>query len=97
MERAAVNVPLQTGIMVVDSMVPIGRGQRELILGDRQTGKTAMAIDTIINQNDKDVICIYCSIGQEKSEVAQVASNLRKNDALENCVIVAAPAKIRQP
>lgn len=89
-ERAAVTVPLQTGIMVVDSMVPIGRGQRELILGDRQTGKTAMAIDTIINQKDKDVICIYCSIGQEKSEIAQVASNLRKSDALENCVIVAA-------
>ena len=90
MERAAVNVPLQTGTMVVDSMIPIGRGQRELILGDRQTGKTSMAIDTIINQRDKDVICIYCSIGQEKSEVALVAAELRKNDAMENCIIVAA-------
>lgn len=90
MQRAAVNVPLQTGIMVVDSMIPIGRGQRELILGDRQTGKTAMAIDTIINQKDKDVTSVYCSIGQEKSEVAQVAASLRQNDALENCIIVAA-------
>ena len=90
MQRAAVNVPLQTGIMVVDSMIPIGRGQRELILGDRQTGKTAIAIDTIINQKDKDVTSVYCSIGQEKSEVAQVAASLRQNDALENCIIVAA-------
>ena len=90
MERAAVNVPLQTGTMVVDSMIPIGRGQRELILGDRQTGKTALAVDTIINQKDKDVICIYCFIGQEKSEVAQVAAQLHKNDAMENCIIVAA-------
>ncbi|HQN31196.1 MAG TPA: F0F1 ATP synthase subunit alpha, partial [Methanothrix soehngenii] len=73
LQRAAVNAPLQTGIMAVDSMIPIGRGQRELILGDRQTGKTAMAIDTIINQKDKDVTSVYCSIGQEKSEVAQVA------------------------
>lgn len=89
-ERAAVTVPLQTGTMVVDSMIPIGRGQRELILGDRQTGKTSMAIDTIINQRDKDVICIYCSIGQEKSEVALVATELSKNDAMENCIIVAA-------
>lgn len=88
-QRAAVNVPLQTGIMAVDSMIPIGRGQRELILGDRQTGKTAMAIDAIINQKDKDVICVYCSIGQEKSEVAQVAASLRQNDSLENCIIVA--------
>ncbi|OPY48874.1 MAG: V-type ATP synthase beta chain [Methanosaeta sp. PtaU1.Bin112] len=90
MERAAVNAPLQTGIMVVDSMIPIGRGQRELILGDKQTGKTALAIDTIINQKDKDVICIYCSIGQEKSEVSHIAAQLRDNDALENCIIVAA-------
>ncbi len=90
MERAAVNVPLQTGTIVVDSMIPIGRGQRELILGDRQTGKTSMAIDTIINQRDKDVICIYCSIGQEKSEVALVAADLHKNGAMENCIIVAA-------
>ncbi len=90
MERSAVNVPLQTGIMVVDSMIPIGRGQRELILGDRQTGKTSMAIDTIINQRDKDVICIYCSIGQEKSEVALVTADLHKNGAMENCIIVAA-------
>ena len=90
LQRAAVNAPLQTGIMAVDSMIPIGRGQRELILGDRQTGKTAMAIDTIINQKDKDVTSVYCSIGQEKSEVAQVAASLHQNDALENCIIVAA-------
>jgi F-type H+-transporting ATPase subunit alpha len=69
MQRSPVNVPLQTGIQVVDALIPIGRGQRELILGDRQTGKTAIALDTIINQRDKDVICIYCAIGQQSSAV----------------------------
>lgn len=90
MERSEINVPLHTGIIAVDSMIPIGRGQRELILGDRQTGKTALAIDTIINQKDEDVICVYCSIGQEKSEIALVAENLRQNKAMENCIIIAA-------
>jgi F-type H+-transporting ATPase subunit alpha len=90
MDRLPVNVPLQTGVMVVDAMVPVGRGQRELILGDRQTGKTAIALDTIINQRDKDVICIYCSIGREKSEVAKAIANLRKRDAMESCIVVAA-------
>jgi F-type H+-transporting ATPase subunit alpha len=90
MDRSPVNVPLQTGIMVVDAMVPIGRGQRELILGDRQTGKTSIALDTMINQRDKDVICVYCSIGQEKSEVAKVIASLRKHDAMESSIIVAA-------
>jgi F-type H+-transporting ATPase subunit alpha len=90
MDRSPVNVPLQTGVMVVDAMVPVGRGQRELILGDRQTGKTAIALDTIINQRDKDVICVYCSIGQEKSEVAKAIANLRKSDAMENSIVVAA-------
>ncbi len=90
MDRAPVNVPLQTGVMVVDSMVPIGRGQRELILGDRQTGKTAIALDAIINQRDKDVACVYCSIGQEKSEVAKAIADLRKYGAMENCTAVVA-------
>jgi F-type H+-transporting ATPase subunit alpha len=90
MDRSPVSVPLQTGIMVVDAMVPIGRGQRELILGDRQTGKTAVALDTMINQRDEDVICIYCSIGQEKSEVSKVIANLRRHSALKSSIIVAA-------
>ncbi|NPV63744.1 MAG: alternate F1F0 ATPase, F1 subunit alpha [Methanotrichaceae archaeon] len=90
MDRSPVTVPLQTGIMVVDAMIPVGRGQRELILGDRQTGKTAIALDTIINQRDKDVICVYCSIGQEKSEVAKIVANLRKNEAIEYSIIVVA-------
>lgn len=88
MERAPVNVPLQTGIQVVDALIPIGRGQRELILGDRQTGKTAIAIDTIINQKDKDVICIYCAIGQQSSAVAKVIADLRKYGAINNCIVV---------
>lgn len=88
MERAPVNVPLQTGIQVVDALIPIGRGQRELILGDRQTGKTAIALDTIINQKDKDVICIYCAIGQQSSAVARVIADLRKSGALKNCIVV---------
>ncbi|MFZ3385017.1 MAG: alternate F1F0 ATPase, F1 subunit alpha [Candidatus Methanoperedens sp.] len=88
MERAPVNVPLQTGIQVVDALIPIGRGQRELILGDRQTGKTSIAIDTIINQKDKDVICIYCAIGQQSSAVARVIADLRNYGAMKNCIVV---------
>jgi len=90
MDRSPVNVPLETGVMVVDAMVPIGRGQRELILGDRQTGKTAVAVDAVINQRDKDVVCVYSSIGQEKSEVAKTIADLRKNNAMENSVAVVA-------
>ncbi len=90
MDRAPVNVPLETGVMVVDAMVPVGRGQRELILGDRQTGKTAVAVDAIINQRDGDVVCVYSSIGQEKSEVAKTMADLRKNGAMENTVAVVA-------
>jgi F-type H+-transporting ATPase subunit alpha len=90
MDRAPVNVPLQTGILVVDSMIPIGRGQRELILGDRQTGKTAIALDTMINQRDQGVICVYCAIGQRKSSVAGVIADLREHDAMKNSIIVVA-------
>lgn len=91
-ERQSVNVPLQTGIMVIDSMFPIGRGQRELIIGDRQTGKTAIAIDTILNQKDKDVICVYVAIGQKASTIAQVMTNLKKHGAMDYTVVVAATA-----
>ncbi len=92
MDRQPVNVPLQTGIMSIDSMIPIGRGQRELIIGDRQTGKTSIAIDTIINQKDKNVICVYVAIGQKASTIAQVAENLRKHGAMDYTVVVAATA-----
>ncbi len=78
MDRALVSVPLQTGIIVIDALIPIGRGQRELILGDRQTGKSAIAIDTILNQRDQNVLCVYCAIGQRASAVAKVIANLRK-------------------
>ena len=88
MDRAPVNVPLQTGILVIDAMIPVGRGQRELILGDRQIGKTAIALDTIINQKDKDIISIYCAIGQQRSALARVISDLRKYDVMKNCVVV---------
>ena len=91
-ERQSVNVPLQTGIMAIDSMFPIGRGQRELIIGDRQTGKTAIAIDTILNQKDKDVICVYVAIGQKASTIAQVMTNLKKHGAMDYTVVVAATA-----
>jgi len=80
MKRSPVNVPLNTGIKVVDSVVPIGRGQRELILGDRQTGKTAIAIDAIINQKNKDVICIYCAIGQQVTSISKLIDVLKKHD-----------------
>ena len=91
-ERAPVKNPLQTGIIAIDSMIPIGRGQRELIIGDRQTGKTAIAIDAIINQKNSDVICIYVAIGQKNSTVAQVVDVLEKNGALDHTIIVSATA-----
>lgn len=90
MDRAPVNIPLQTGILVVDAMVPIGRGQRELILGDRQIGKTSIALDAIINQKDKGVICVYCAIGQQRAAVARVIADLRRYDAMKNCIVVVA-------
>ena len=96
-ERKPVNVPLQTGILAIDSMFPIGRGQRELIIGDRQTGKTAIALDTIINQKDKDVICIYVAIGQKSSTVAQVVNTLRKYGAMDYSVVVCASASDPAP
>ncbi len=90
MHRAPVAVPLQTGIKVIDALLPIGRGQRELILGDRQTGKSAIAMDAIINQRDTDVICIYCAIGQRSAAVAKVISDLREYDALKYTVVIVA-------
>lgn len=88
MDRAPVNIPLQTGVKVIDALVPIGRGQRELILGDRQTGKTAIAIDTILNQKDQDVICIYCAIGQRASSVAKVVATLTEKGAMDYTIVV---------
>ena len=96
-ERKSVNRPLQTGIKAIDSMIPIGRGQRELIIGDRQTGKTVIATDTIINQKGKDVICIYVAIGQKRSTVAQIADTLEKNVAMEYSIIVSATASELAP
>jgi len=90
--RQNVNTPVQTGIKAIDSMIPIGRGQRELIIGDRQTGKTAIAIDTIINQKGKNLICIYVAIGQRMAQVAQVIATLEKFGALEYTIVVAASA-----
>ena len=90
--RKSVSVPLQTGIKAIDSMIPIGRGQRELIIGDRQTGKTAIAVDTIINQRGKDVICIYVAIGQKSSSVAQIADRLERAGAMDYTTIVSASA-----
>ena len=90
MDRAPVIVPLQTGLKVVDAMIPIGRGQRELILGDRQTGKTAVAVDTIINQHGQNVLCIYCAIGQRASAVAKVIAKLRQSGALGYSIVVCA-------
>lgn len=89
-ERKSVSVPLQTGIKAIDSVIPIGRGQRELIIGDRQTGKTAVAIDAVINQKDTGVICIYVAIGQKRSKVAKMVSELEKHDAMKNTIIVLA-------
>ncbi len=87
-DREPVTVPLQTGLKVVDALIPVGRGQRELIMGDRQTGKTAIAIDTIINQHDQDVICIYCAIGQRAASVAKVVADLREKGAMEYTIII---------
>ncbi|MGN1109531.1 MAG: F0F1 ATP synthase subunit alpha, partial [Oscillospiraceae bacterium] len=95
--REPVNVPLQTGIKAIDSMIPIGRGQRELIIGDRQTGKTAIAIDTILNQKGKDVICIYVAIGQKNSTVAGVVEQLRAGGALDYSIVVSATASELAP
>ena len=92
LQRKSVNQPLQTGIKAIDSMIPIGRGQRELIIGDRQTGKTAIAIDTILNQKGEDVICIYVAIGQKASTVAQLVQNLEDKGAMEYTIVVSATA-----
>ena len=96
-ERKPVSVPLQTGILAIDSMFPIGRGQRELIIGDRQTGKTSIAVDTIINQKGQDVICIYVAIGQKSSTVAQIVNTLKKYGAMEYSVVVCASASDPAP
>jgi F-type H+-transporting ATPase subunit alpha len=95
--RQPVTEPMQTGLKAIDSMIPIGRGQRELIIGDRQTGKTAIAIDTIINNRDSDLICIYVAIGQRMSTVVQFMETLDENGALDNTIIVAAPADEAAP
>lgn len=96
-ERQPVNKPMETGILCIDSMFPIGRGQRELIIGDRQTGKTAIAIDTIVNQKGKDVICIYVAIGQKSSLISQLVTNLKKHGAMDYTVIVTASASDAAP
>lgn len=96
-ERESVSVPLQTGIKAIDSMIPIGRGQRELIIGDRQTGKTEIAIDTIINQRNSNVLCIYVAIGQKSSSVAQIANELERCGAMEYTIIVSASASESAP
>ncbi len=90
MDRAPVTVPLQTGLKVIDALIPIGRGQRELILGDRQTGKSAIALDTILNQKGKNVICVYCAIGQRSSAIAKLIADLQRYEALNYCLIVVA-------
>ncbi len=95
--RKSVHEPLQTGLKAIDSMIPIGRGQRELIIGDRKTGKTAIAIDTIINQKGKDVICVYVAIGQKQSTVRQVQQKLKDAGALEYTIIVSATASASAP
>ena len=95
--RKSVNRPLQTGIVAIDSMIPIGRGQRELIIGDRQTGKTTIALDTIINQKDTDIICIYVAIGQKSSTVAQIVETLKQNGAMDYTIVVAASASESAP
>ena len=97
MTRKSVDTPLQTGIKAIDAMIPIGRGQRELIIGDRQTGKTAIAVDTIINQKDQNVICIYVAIGQKNSSVATIVDKLKKADAMKYTVVVSATASELAP
>jgi F-type H+/Na+-transporting ATPase subunit alpha len=96
-QRQPVNTPVQTGLKAIDGMIPIGRGQRELIIGDRQTGKTSVAIDTIINNRDKDLVCIYVAIGQRMATVVQVMELLEEHGAMENTIIVAAPADEAAP
>src|SRR2546421_2703559 len=96
-QRQPVKEPMLTGLKAIDAMIPIGRGQRELIIGDRQTGKTAIALDTIINNKDKDLICIYVAIGQKMSKVVDAAQVLEDHGALENTIIVAAPADEAAP
>ena len=96
-ERQHVSRPLQTGIKAIDSMIPIGRGQRELIIGDRQTGKTTIATDTILNQKGKNVICIYVAIGQKRSTVAQIVSNLEQGGAMDYTIVVSATASELAP
>ena len=91
-DRQPVNQPMETGLLAIDALFPIGRGQRELIIGDRQTGKTAVALDTILNQKGKNVVCIYVAIGQKASSVALLAENLRKRGAMDYCIIVSASA-----
>ena len=90
--RKSVDTPVQTGIKAIDALIPIGRGQRELIIGDRQTGKTAIAIDTIINQKGKDLICIYVAIGQKRAQVVQLVATLEKYGAMDHTIVVAATA-----
>src|ERR1041385_9031059 len=96
-DRQPVKEPMQTGIKAIDAMIPIGRGQRELVIGDRQTGKTAIAIDTIINQKGGDLICIYVAIGQRRSSVAEVVAVLEQNGAMEHTIVVAATASDPAP
>lgn len=96
-DRQSVNTPLETGILAIDSMFPIGRGQRELIIGDRETGKTAIAIDTILNQKNKNVICIYVAIGQKMSSVVQISETLKKNGAMNYTIILCASASDSAP
>ena len=96
-DRKSVNVPLETGILAIDSMFPIGRGQRELIIGDRQTGKTSIAIDTILNQKGKDVICIYVAIGQKASTVSKIVSTLTKYGAMDYSIVVSSTASDYAP
>ncbi|WGI63264.1 F0F1 ATP synthase subunit alpha [Escherichia coli] len=97
MDRKSVHEPLQTGIKAIDALIPIGRGQRELIIGDRQTGKTSVAIDTILNQKDQDMICIYVAIGQKESTVRGVVETLRKHGALDYTIVVTASASQPAP
>ena len=96
-DRKSVSVPLETGILSIDSMFPIGRGQRELIIGDRQTGKTSIAVDTILNQKGKDVICIYVAIGQKASTVAGIVSTLQKYDAMDYSIVLSSTASQPAP
>ncbi len=96
-DRQSVREPMQTGLKAIDAMIPVGRGQRELIIGDRQTGKTAVAVDTILNQKDTGVICIYCAVGQKQSTIAQIVRTLEENDAMRYSIVVAAAASDPAP